>query len=109
MDPHFRPNDIDSFDLTIQRQIGQKSLLEVGYIGRLIHHEYQPVNLNAVPYMMSQGGQQFQAAYANLEKYLGCATSAAACGASVPASGTAAYTSYISSAATAQPFFESAR
>ena len=80
MDPTFRPNDIDSFDLTVQRQIGQKSLLEVGYIGRLIHHEYQPVNLNAVPYMMSQGGQQFQAAYANLEKYLGCATSAAACG-----------------------------
>jgi hypothetical protein len=106
MDPHFRPNDVDSFDLTIQRQIGQKSLLEVGYIGRLIHHEYQPINLNAVPYMMSQGGQQFQAAYANLEKYLGCATSAAACGASVPASGTAAYTSYIS-AVTAQPFLES--
>ena len=66
----------------IQRQLGQKSLLEVGYIGRIIHHEYQPVNLNAVPYMMSQGGQQFQTAYANLERYLGCATSAAACGAS---------------------------
>jgi hypothetical protein len=106
MDPHFRPNDVDSFDLTIQRQIGQKSLLEVGYIGRLIHHEYQPVNLNVVPYMMSQGGQQFQTAYANLQRYLGCATSAAACGASVPASGTAAYTSYINSV-TAQPFLES--
>jgi hypothetical protein len=24
MDPQFRPNDVDSFDLTIQRQIGQK-------------------------------------------------------------------------------------
>jgi hypothetical protein len=107
MDPHFRPNDIDSFDLTIQRQIGQKSLLEVGYIGRLIHHEYQPTNLNAVPYMMSVGGQQFQSAYAALEKYLGCATSAAACGASVPAAGTAAYTSYINSMVT-QPFFETA-
>src|ERR1700728_4393678 len=106
MDPHFRPNAIDSFDLTIQRQIGQKSLLEVGYIGRLIHHEYQPINLNAVPYMMSQGGQQFQNAYAAIQKYLGCATSAAACGANVPASGTAAYTTYIS-AAPAQPFFES--
>jgi hypothetical protein len=107
MDPQFRPNDVDSFDLTIQRQIGQKSLLEVGYIGRLIHHEYQPVNLNAVPYMMSVGGQQFQSAYAALEKYLGCATSAAACGANVPAAGTAAYTSFISSVA-AQPFFEAA-
>ncbi len=106
MDPHFRPNAIDSFDLTIQRQIGQKSLLEVGYIGRLVHNEYQPVNLNNVPYMMSVGGQQFQQAYANMEKYLGCATSAAACGANVPASGTAAYTSFISAMA-AQPFFES--
>jgi hypothetical protein len=107
MDPHFRPNVVDSLDLTIQRQIGQKSLLEVGYIGRIIHHEYQPINLNAVPYMMSVGGQQFQQAYANLEKYLGCATSTQACGASVPAAGTAAYTAYISAAPT-QAFFESA-
>ena len=106
MDPHFRPNVIDSLDFTVQRQIGQRSLLEVGYIGRIIHHEYQPVNLNAVPYMMSQGGQQFQQAYAGLEKYLGCATSAMACGANVPAAGTAAYNSYITSAP-AQAFFES--
>ncbi|HUB18617.1 MAG TPA: carboxypeptidase-like regulatory domain-containing protein [Acidobacteriaceae bacterium] len=107
MDPHFRPNVIDSLDLTVQRQIGQKSLLEVGYIGRIIHHEYQPINLNAVPYMMAQGGQQFQTAYANLERYLGCATSAQACGANVPAAGTAAYTSFISSVPV-QSFFESA-
>ncbi|HEX3984961.1 MAG TPA: hypothetical protein VHX13_00015, partial [Acidobacteriaceae bacterium] len=105
MDPHFRPNDIDSFDLTIQRQVGQRSLLEVGYIGRLIHHEYQPVDLNVVPYMMSVGGQQFQNAYLQLEKYLGCATSQAACGANVPSSGTAAYTSYVN-AVSAQNFFE---
>ncbi|HEX4038102.1 MAG TPA: carboxypeptidase-like regulatory domain-containing protein [Acidobacteriaceae bacterium] len=113
MDPHFRPDVMDSFDLTIQRQIGQKSLLEVGYIGRLDNHEYQPVNLNAVPYMMSVGGQQFQQAYANMERTLGCATSAAACGASVPSAtlsgGTPnpAYTSFINSVA-AQPFFEAA-
>ena len=118
MDPHFRPNDIDSFDLTIQRQLGQKMLLQVGYIGRLIHHEYQPINLNAVPYMMSVGGQQFQEAYANLEKGLGCATSAGACGTPVPpaylynSSGAPtgpnpAYASYINSVA-AQPFFEAA-
>jgi len=114
MDPSFRPNDIDSFDLTIQRQVGQKSVFEIGYIGRLIHHEYQPVNLNAVPYMMSVGGQQFQQAYANLERSLGCATSAAACGANVPsptlANGTTpnpAYDAYINGVAR-QPFFESA-
>ncbi|MGA8163080.1 MAG: carboxypeptidase-like regulatory domain-containing protein [Acidobacteriaceae bacterium] len=113
MDPHFRPNVIDSFDLTIQRQVGQRSLLEVGYIGRLDRHEYQPINLNAVPYMTSVGGQQFQNAYANLERVLGCATSAAACGASVPSAtltGGApnpAYTAFVNSVA-AQPFFESA-
>jgi hypothetical protein len=113
MDPSFRPNVVDSFDLTIQHQIGQKMILEVGYIGRLIHHEYQPVNLNAVPYMMSVGGQQFQNAYANLEKALGCATSAAACGANVPSptltggAANPAYASYINSVAK-QPFFEAA-
>jgi hypothetical protein len=96
LDPSFRPNMIDSFDLTIQRQLSRKTLVEVGYIGRLIHHEYQPVNLNAVPYMMSQGGQQFQSAYAALEKALGCATSQAQCGfGGIPAT------------ITAQPFFES--
>ena len=107
MDPQFRPNAVDSFDLTIQHQFGPKMLVEVGYIGRLIHHEYQPINLNAVPYMTSVGGQQFQNAYANLEKYLGCATSQLQCGANVPASGTAAYTSYIN-AVSAQSFFETA-
>ena len=96
LDPDFRPNDIDSFNLTIQRQITNHTRLEVGYIGRLIHHEYQPVNLNAVPYMMVSGTQNFAQAYAELEKALGCATSAAQCGVSVP--------SHI----TAQPFFESA-
>jgi Carboxypeptidase regulatory-like domain len=105
LDPHYRPNAVDSFDLSIQHQLNSKMLVEVGYIGRLIHHEFSPFNLNAVPYMMSVGGQQFQQAYANLEKYLGCATSAAACGSNVPAAGTAAYTSYVS-AVTTQPFFE---
>ena len=59
LDPNFRPNVVDSFDLTIQRQITPKVLLELGYIGRKITHEYQPINLNAVPYMMTLGGQQF--------------------------------------------------
>jgi len=96
LDPHFRPNDVDSFDLTIQRQLKGKNILEVGYIGRLIHHEYQPYNMNAVPYMMTLGGQTFAQAYAALETALGCATSAAQCGINGnPTVG-------------AQPFFEAA-
>src|SRR5580693_2468574 len=66
LDPNFRPNEVDSINLTIQRQLSRKVILEVGYIGRRITHEYQPINLNAVPYMMTQGGQQFAQAYKNV-------------------------------------------
>jgi Carboxypeptidase regulatory-like domain len=66
LDPNFRPNVIDSFTFSIQRQLSRKYTLEAGYIGRRITHEYLPVNLNAVPYMMNMGGQQFKNAYANM-------------------------------------------
>jgi len=97
LDPHFRPNVVDSFDLTLQRQLTSKILLEVGYIGRRITHEYQPININAVPYMMTVGGQSFAKAYAAVETALGCNISFAACGAGgKPAS------------LAPQPFFETA-
>src|ERR1700732_1809310 len=38
-DAKFRPNVVDSFDLTIQRQLSKNITLEVGYIGRRITHE----------------------------------------------------------------------
>ena len=76
-DPNFRPNVIDSFDLTIQRQFGPKLIMELGYIGRRITHEYQPVNINAVPYMMTLGGQTFANAYAAVETAMGCASAGA--------------------------------
>ena len=79
LDPSFRPNDADSFNLTVQRQITRKMLIEVGYIGRIIHHEFEPLNINTVPYMMSQGGQSFASAYAAVETAWGCATSAGLC------------------------------
>src|SRR5579863_2322290 len=100
LDPHFRPNVVDSFDFTIQRQIGSKILVEVGYIGRLINHEFQPININAVPYMMTLGGQTFASAYAAVEKTMGCTTSYTLCNAATKA-GTVA-------AVTPQPFFEAA-
>lgn len=65
LDPNFRPNVVDSFTFTFQRQLTNKVSLEVGYIGRLINNEYLPINLNAVPYMMTKGGQTFASAYAN--------------------------------------------
>jgi hypothetical protein len=108
LDPHFRPNVVDSFDLTIQRQITPKLLLEVGYIGRRITHEYQPININAVPYMMTLGGQQFSKAYAAVETALGCATSYAACGATISTLSTPAQQLAYANGFTPQPFFENA-
>jgi hypothetical protein len=105
LDPHFRPNGVDSFDLTIQRQLTHKTILEVGYIGRLIHHEYQPINMNAVPYMMSQGGQTFAAAYAALEVAMGCSQSAAKC---IQTVSNASSNTPVFPNVTAQPFFETA-
>jgi Carboxypeptidase regulatory-like domain len=98
LDPHFRPNVIDSFNFTIQRQLIHRVTLELGYIGRRITHEYQPVNLNAVPYMMTLGGQQFKQAYANVVlQYCGgiAGLAGGGCAANV-------------GAVTNQPFFETA-
>ena len=47
LDPHFRPNVVDSFNLTVQRQLHKGMTFELGYIGRRIQHEYQPININA--------------------------------------------------------------
>ena len=65
LDPNFRPNNVDTFTLTFARQLNNHVSMEIGYIGRLIHNEYLPINLNAVPYMMTKGGQTFAKAYAN--------------------------------------------
>jgi hypothetical protein len=65
LDPRFRPNNVDTINLSIQRQLTRSVTIEAGYIGRLIHNEYQPININSVPYMMTKGGQRFDKAYAN--------------------------------------------
>jgi hypothetical protein len=115
LDRNFRPDESDQFDLTVQRQINSRTMVEVGYIGRLIRHEYQPLNINAVPYMITMGGQTFAKAYAGVETGLGCATSVAACGAKIPQQATgetnaafqAALMAYANTFAP-QPFFETA-
>jgi hypothetical protein len=105
LDPNFRPNVADSFNLTIQRQLNRKMLIEVGYIGRIIHNEFQPYNLNTVPYMMSLGGQSFASAYAAMETAWGCASSAGQCSAATTAA-TAKTPVYPS--VSPQAFFETA-
>jgi hypothetical protein len=100
LDPNLKPNSVDSFDLTVQHQFTSKISMEVGFISRLIHNELQNININSVPYMMTLGGQQFQTAYAAVEKAMGCATSATACINATPATTLAKLTP--------QPFFEAA-
>jgi hypothetical protein len=102
LDPNFRPNEVDSVNLTIQRQLSRKVILEVGYIGRRITHEYQPVNLNAVPHMMTLGGQKFSQAYANLVLQYCGGVAGLAGGGCAGASTTGA------TPVTPQPFFETA-
>ena len=102
LDQNFRPNEVDSINLTIQRQLSRRVILEVGYIGRKITHEYQPINLNAVPYMMTLGGQKFSQAYANLVLQYCGGVAGLAGGHCAGASTTAA------TPVTPQPFFETA-
>jgi hypothetical protein len=64
LDPNFRPARTDNFNLSIQREVSSHAILEVGYIGRLIRHEWQQIDLDAVPYMTTLGGQSFAQAYA---------------------------------------------
>ncbi|MGA7930645.1 MAG: carboxypeptidase-like regulatory domain-containing protein [Candidatus Sulfotelmatobacter sp.] len=104
LDPHFRPNVVDSFDLTIQRQVSRKLTLEFGYIGRRITHEYQPLNINAVPYMMTVGGQQFAQAYKNVVLQY-CGSTAGMAGGGCNGNGAGQPNP---GAVTAQPFFETA-
>jgi hypothetical protein len=66
LDPKFQPSVSDQFDFTIQRELPNHMILEVGYIGRRLTHEYQPIDLAAVPHMFTYGGQRFDAAWASM-------------------------------------------
>jgi hypothetical protein len=66
LDPSFQPAKTYNFNFSIQREIRPKVLLEVGYIGRIIHNEWQQTNIDAVPYMTTLGGQSFAQAYAQI-------------------------------------------
>ena len=66
LDPNFKPDRSDEFNLSVQRQLNRKIQFEIGYIGRIIRNEYQAYDLNAVPYNMTQGGETFAKAWANV-------------------------------------------
>ena len=64
LDPSFRPASTYNFNFNIQREIRPKVLIEVGYIGRVITHEWMQRDLDAVPTMMTLNNQSFAQAYA---------------------------------------------
>jgi hypothetical protein len=104
LDPNFRPSMSHQFDMTVQRQINSKTTVEFGYIGRKYNHDLQAININAVPYMMTVGGQSFAKAYGQMVwQYCGGAAGLAAgnCG--------GIHSNVMNpNALTPQPFFEAA-
>jgi hypothetical protein len=110
VDTSLRPNDVDTFNFSIQRQVNRRMLVEVGYIGRLIHHEFNQVNPNSVPYMMTLNGQSFASAYLAVEQAFGCTSSASQCAYNTVAATTGLGTPKVKVYPTvaAQPFFEAA-
>ncbi len=66
IDPNFRPSRTENYNLNLQREFGTHTVVEVGYIGRLIRNEFQQVNLDSVPTMTTLNGQSFASAYSNL-------------------------------------------
>ncbi len=66
LDPSFRPAATYNFNVSIQREIKPRVLFEVGYIGRIITHEWMQRDLDAVPTMMTLGGESFASAFAGM-------------------------------------------
>jgi len=99
-DINLRPSMNQQYDLTIQRQLNNRMSVEIGYIGRHITHEFQPINITAIPYMMTLGGQRFDKAYGQMVMQY-CGGNAGLAGGNCAAvAGTPNLT--------AQPFFETA-
>jgi hypothetical protein len=66
LDPKTKPDRFDQFNFTIQRALSSKLTFEVGYIGRIIRHEYQPVDLDSIDTRLTLNGQSLSGAWANL-------------------------------------------
>ncbi|HVO97934.1 MAG TPA: carboxypeptidase-like regulatory domain-containing protein [Bryobacteraceae bacterium] len=96
LDYNYRPNQTDNITVSVQRQISSKLMLDTGYMFRHSQHETSELNVDAVPYMLTLGNQQFAQAFANLYQAL-CGGTAYPCpGGVAPAN------------VPVQPFFEAA-
>jgi hypothetical protein len=66
LDNNWRPGVNNGVSVSIQRELPDNMLVEVAYVGKWSTHLYQGLDLNNVPWMMTQGGQSFAKAYAAL-------------------------------------------
>ncbi len=105
-DPFYRPNRSDAFTFSVQREVTPKIFMEAGYIGRKISNELQNIDMNAVPYMTTLGGQRFDKAFANVFTAI-CGLSTPTCPANLP-NGALNTGPNAMAAVTPQPFFEAA-
>src|SRR5438132_900173 len=106
LDPDYKPEKVDTWDFTIQRQISRKLSFEAGYMGKRSKNIFEEINLDAVPYMMTLGGQTFAKAFANVWTGL-CFPGAGGRCSQIDIAGSGGLAALIASVP-AQPFFEAA-
>ncbi len=106
LDPDYKPEKVDTWDFTIQRQLSRRISFEAGYMGKRSRNIFEEINLDAVPYMMTLGGQTFAKAFANVWTGL-CAPGAGGRCSQVDLAGSGGLAALIASVP-AQPFFEAA-
>jgi hypothetical protein len=70
LDENWKPSVTNQVDFSIQRQFKGNVVAEVGYVGSWTSNLYQGMDFGSVPYMMTQGGQTFAQAYANISNAL---------------------------------------
>jgi hypothetical protein len=68
LDPTWEPGINNEWDLTLQRSMPGKGLLEVGYVLHTASNLYQGLDLNQVPFFMVSGGQSYAEAFDALAK-----------------------------------------
>lgn len=66
LDTAYKPGSTDEWDLSYQRQLTNRLILEVGYVGDVSRDLYQGLDFNTVPWFMKYGGQTFANAYDNV-------------------------------------------
>jgi hypothetical protein len=104
LDPDYKPEKVNSFDFTIQRQVSRNISFEVGYMGKLATNIFQQVDIDAVPYMTTLGGQSFANAFGNIWKALCSPGAGGRCSQIDKANPLSALIASVP----AQPFFEAA-